>query len=247
MSIKSFWKELSTLSQRSTDKEFMDDPEFQGQDLTESFRFIRIINQLGGGRMAVINCMRKALRNIPCHQPIRVLDVGCGIGDMGNAIIRWGKACGREIHYIGLERSEHILREAQKHQHDPNITFIHGDLFSNNLPEVDLTIISMVLHHFSDDEVVAAIRHLTGNSRIALIINELERSVYPFLVCQILSLGMRNYSSRYDALLSIRKGFTTREMLRLIAMAGLCGSVRRGLGWRILGVVTSNYPSHICS
>ncbi|EKD82064.1 MAG: methyltransferase type 12 [uncultured bacterium] len=237
MSMKSFWKEVSNLSQRSADKEFMDDPAFQGKDLTDSFRFIKLINQLGGGRMAVINCMKKALRSVPHQQPISVLDVGCGIGDMGNAIIRWGKGCGRQINYIGLEKSEFILREAEKQPHDENITFIHGDLFSNDLPEVDLTIISMVLHHLDDLEVVAAIRHLTGNSRIALLINELERSIYPFLLCQLLALAMPSHSSRYDALLSIRKGFTTKEMLNLIAGAGLSGSVRRGLGWRILGVV----------
>ncbi|MFZ2959567.1 MAG: methyltransferase domain-containing protein [Candidatus Ozemobacteraceae bacterium] len=237
MNMTGFWNEVSTLSQRSTEKEFMDDPEFQGEDLTQSFRFIKMVNQFGGGRMAVINCLQKALKNIPRERTLSILDVGCGIGDMGNAIIRWGKACGRSIHYFGLERSEHILREAKKQRHDENITFLHGDMFGKDIPDVDLTVISMVLHHLDDLDVVTAIRHLASKSRIALLINELERSMYPYLLCHLLSLGMRNANSRYDALLSIRKGFTTKEMHELISRAGLSGSIRRGLGWRILGVV----------
>lgn len=237
MSIKSIWNEINALSQRSTEKEFMDDPEFQGEDLIESFRFIKLVNQFGGGRLAVINCIQKALKDVPFDKTISILDVGCGIGDMGNAIIRWGKSCGRNIHYFGLERSEHILSEAKKQTHGENITFLQGDLFSKDIPDVDLTIISMVLHHFDDREVVSAIRNLASKSRIALLINELERSIYPYLLCQFLTIGMRNSNSRYDALLSIRKGFTTKEMHDLIARAGLSGSVRRGLGWRILGVI----------
>jgi len=239
MNLMNVWNEVNTLSKRSTEKEFMDDPEFQGEDLTESFRFIKMVNQFGGGRMAVINGMKKALKNIPREKMIRILYVGCGIGDMGDAIIRWGKANGRNIHYFGLERSEHILREAEKQSQGENITFLHGDMFGKNIPDVDLTIISMVLHHLDDADVVSVIRHLAAKSRIALVINELERSIYPYLLCQILALGMRNANSRYDALLSIRKGFTTRELHALIARAGLSGSIRRGLGWRILGVVCS--------
>lgn len=237
MNLAGSLNKICALAQRSTEKEFMDDPDFQGEDLVESFRFIKIVNTLGGGRSAVFNCIKKALANNPEKRTLSVLDVGCGIGDMGNAITRWGRARGLEIKYYGLEKSEHILREAEKHPHDDTVKFIQGDLFDEDIPEVDLTIISMVLHHLDDTEVISAIRHLASRSRIALLINELERSFFSYLICQILSLGMRNPSSRFDALLSIRKGFTTRELRNLTGKAGLSGSFRRGLGWRILGVI----------
>ncbi len=239
MSLLRVWNELKNMSQRSTQKEFMDNPEFQGEDLTESFRFIKLINQLGGGRMAVLNCMKKALKNVPSERPISVLDVGCGIGDMAGAIINWGRSNNREIHYYGLEKSPYIIAEARRLHDCENVSFIQGDLFDAGIPEVDLTIISMVLHHFDDADVIAAIKHLTAKSRIALLINDLERSKTSYLICKLLALGMRNPKARYDALLSIRKGFSTEEMSSLICRAGCSASLRRALGWRILGVVKS--------
>ena len=237
MSIATFFKEMRSIDVRSTEKEFMDAPDFKGTDLTESFRFIKITNLLGGGRLAVINCLGKALQDTPCQRDISVLDIGCGVGDMGGAIINWGKRQRRNISYTGLEKSGYIIDEARKQNKNKSIRFISGDLFSSDLPEADLVIISMVLHHLDAAEVICAIRNLAAKARIALIISELERSLPPYLICRLLSFAMKNSSAAHDALLSVRKGFKASEMSNLISLAGHHGIVRRGLGWRILAVV----------
>lgn len=237
MSISTILKEMRSIGVRSTEKEFMDDPEFKGTDLTESFKFIKITNMLGGGRLAVINCIAKALQDIPGQRDISVLDVGCGIGDMGGAIISWGERHGKNISYTGLEKSGYILDEARKQNKDNRIRFVSGDLFAKDLPEADLVIISMVLHHLDEADVICAIRNLAAKARIALIISELERSFPPYLICRFLSMAMKNSSATHDALLSVRKGFKASEMSNLISLAGHRGIVRRGLGWRILAVV----------
>ncbi|PKL39383.1 MAG: hypothetical protein CVV41_21340 [Candidatus Riflebacteria bacterium HGW-Riflebacteria-1] len=237
MSLSTILNEMRSIDVRSTEKEFMDDPEFKGADLTESFRFIKITNMLGGGRLAVINCIGKALQDTPGQRDISVLDIGCGIGDMGGAIISWGERHGRNISYTGLEKSGYILDEARKQNKNNNLRFISGDLFANDLPEADLVIISMVLHHLDEADVIRAIRNLAAKARIALIISELERSVPPYMICRLFSIAMKNSSAVHDALLSVRKGFTASEMSNLIARAGQRGIVRRGLGWRILAVV----------
>ncbi len=215
----------------------MDDPDFKGSDLTESFRFIKITNMFAGGRLAAINCVKMALKNTPCNKDISVLDIGCGIGDMGQAIISWGKRHGRKISYTGLEKSAYILDEARHQNRDNELSFISGDLFDSNLPEADLVVISMVLHHLDEADVIAAVRHLAAKARIALIVSELERSLPPYLICRLLSIAMKNTSAAHDALLSVRKGFTSAEMSSLISRAGHRGIIRRGLGWRILGVI----------
>lgn len=237
MSISSILKEMRSLDVRSTEKEFMDDPDFKGADLTESFKFIKITNMLGGGRLAAINCIKRALKDTPSQRDISVLDIGCGIGDMGDAIISWGERHGRNISYTGLEKSGYILDEARKLNKNNNISFISGDLFASDLPEADLVIISMVLHHLDEADIICAIRHLAAKARIALIICELERSLPPYLICRLLSIAMKNTSASHDALLSVRKGFTTTEISSLISQAGHRGIVRRGLGWRILAVI----------
>ncbi|MFZ5951757.1 MAG: methyltransferase domain-containing protein, partial [Candidatus Rifleibacteriota bacterium] len=236
-SISKIIQDLRSIGVRSTEKEFMDEPDFKGADLTESFKFIKITNMLGGGRLAVVNSIKKALKATPPGRDISVLDIGCGIGDVGRSIIDWGRRQGRNIRYTGLEKSSHILDEARKQNKTDEISFVNGDLFDSDLPEADLIVISMVLHHLEESDVIRAIRHLAGKAHIALIISELERSPAPYLICQLLSIPVKNSSAAHDAVLSVRKGFTAKEMLRLIEQAGYRGMVRRGLGWRILGVV----------
>ncbi len=239
ISIREVFEEMRSIGSRSTEKEFMDEPDFKGEDLIESFRFIKITNMLGGGRLAAINCLKTALKDKPRDSSISVLDVGCGIGDIGRAIVNWGNLNGLKIRYTGLEKSQHILEAAKRQNQSDAISFISGDLFDENLPHADLIIISMVLHHLDEPQVIRAIRHLAAKARIALIISELERSPISYMICRLLSIFMKNSNAAHDALLSVRKGFTAAEMRSLIAETGYKGRVRRGLGWRILGLVTS--------
>lgn len=58
ISIREVFEEMRSIGSRSTEKEFMDKPDFKGEDLIESFRFIKITNMLGGGRLAAINCLK---------------------------------------------------------------------------------------------------------------------------------------------------------------------------------------------
>lgn len=215
----------------------MDDREFSGEALKESFRFIKFINLLGGGQRTVFSGFRQALRGRSRGTAFSVLDVGCGIGDMGRGIIRWGKAQGFDFAYTGLEPNEEILNLARNNTRGENIRFIRGNLFDNDLPEADLVVVSMVLHHLGDSEVVTAIQHLSRKSKIALIINDLERSTLSYLICSMLVFSMKDARSRYDALLSIKKGFTLEEIQIILKQCGLRGSVRRALGWRLLAVV----------
>ena len=224
-------------AERSNEKEFMDDADFKGGDVNDSFRFIKLTNQFGGGRTAVISCIKKALRHIDQAREISLLDIGCGIGDMGNAIINWGRLNGRHISYTGLEKSKHIIDEAKKRVRSEKLSFVQADLFDSHIPQADLIVVSMVLHHLSDSEVVAAIAHLAKFARVAVLINELERSALSYMLCQVMTAGFCNHKTRHDALVSIKKGFTRCELHKLINQAGLSGEVRRALGWRVIAVI----------
>ncbi|MBF0501237.1 MAG: methyltransferase domain-containing protein [Candidatus Riflebacteria bacterium] len=232
-----FQKAMLNLGTRSVEKEFMDAHDFAGDELAESFSFIRLINRFGGGQKAVLSGLSIALKGWPAAEPVEILDVGCGIGDIGTAILRWGNARGLKLRYLGLERSENTLALARKRSDGRNIRFILGDLFDENLPKADLIIASMVLHHLDDEDVVRAIAHLAGRSRKALIINELERSWMAYALCSIMTIFLRHPASRSDALLSVRKGFTLPELRSFFNRAGVTGTARAALGWRLMAVV----------
>lgn len=229
-------------AERDTASEFMDDPGFSGADLRESLAFIRLVNLLGGGQRAVLSGLARVLRGWPRERPVEILDVGCGLGDIGRAISRWGKARRFRLSYLGLDRSEPTLALARAWSHGADCRFLQGDLFDAGIPEADVVIASMTLHHFGKDEVCRAISHLVGKARHALVINDLERSWVSYAVCSFLTLFLESDRSRQDALLSIRKGFTIEEMHSFLLQAGGPGFVRKALGWRLLAIVPGTAP-----
>ena len=100
-----------SLRTRATDPEFMDDQTFSREALAESFQFIKGVNLLGGGQRTVFNGLRQALKEHSIKSGLTVLDVGCGIGDLGRGVIRWGTRQGYDFRYVGLEPSEQSERK----------------------------------------------------------------------------------------------------------------------------------------
>jgi len=81
----------------------------------------------------------------------RVLDVGCGTGQLSNFLALGG----RQV--VGIDLSRNSLekaREFQKRFNIPGVTFVQGDLFSAELPDAnfDFVLCNGVLHHTADAE-----------------------------------------------------------------------------------------------
>jgi 2-polyprenyl-3-methyl-5-hydroxy-6-metoxy-1,4-benzoquinol methylase len=228
---------LPDLSRRSSEPEFMDAPDFSGDLLAESFAFIRLVNLLGGGQHAVRQGLKTLLRSRHHGRPLKVLDVGCGVGDIGLGLVNWGRAHGLPIHYLGLEQNERILDLARRSNHDADIRFRQGSLTADDVPAADVIIASMVFHHFDDEAIVTTLRHLHARARLGLIVNDLERSLPAYLAAWLVTRPLRHPAAQSDALLSVRKGFRPAELETLIARAGLNGTVRPALGFRVLAVV----------
>lgn len=71
-----------------------------------------------------------------------ILDVGCGLGDL---IPYLENRYGPEFDYIGIDISENLLKEASRIHKCKNRKFILGDIFSINLPHVDISVLSGAL------------------------------------------------------------------------------------------------------
>jgi len=68
----------------------------------------------------------KILADIGIGRGDSVLDVGCGFGDFADYLKRQGKA----VEFTGIDVSEELLQEGQKHF--PDLKLIQGDLFDFN-------------------------------------------------------------------------------------------------------------------
>lgn len=71
-----------------------------------------------------------------------ILDVGCGLGDL---VPYLENITGGDFNYIGIDIAEKLLEDAKKIYGENRKAFYIGDIFSIDLPQVDISILSGAL------------------------------------------------------------------------------------------------------
>jgi len=70
------------------------------------------------------------------------LDVGCGLGDLVPFLNERTKG---DFQYIGIDVAERLVEDARHLHTSGRCNFLHGDLFSVEVPEVDIAVLSGAL------------------------------------------------------------------------------------------------------
>jgi len=86
----------------------------------------------------------------------RLLDVGCGYGDLSN--------CLRDVKYVGVDLNQRYIAYAKRHQNDQSV-FIAGDvteLSKDELGTMDCAVAIGVLHHLSDADCTRTLQALSS-------------------------------------------------------------------------------------
>jgi 2-polyprenyl-3-methyl-5-hydroxy-6-metoxy-1,4-benzoquinol methylase len=185
--------------QRSFDSEILDGDGVPPDVVARAHRGLRLTHTLLGNRAAILRALR---RDGP---PIRrVLDVGCGHGAMLTDIqARLG------VDVIGADL---------KPPADSPVTIVRADVTRDPLPEADVAISICLVHHLTDEQVVALIRNV-GRSCRRFIILDLVRSRIPLTLFRIAAPLVLPPVNVSDGALSIRRAFTPVEFRALVGRA----------------------------
>ncbi|HET8644204.1 MAG TPA: methyltransferase domain-containing protein [Vicinamibacteria bacterium] len=189
---------------------------------------LRFVNRWLGNRGAFLEALRPFL--IASPHP-RLLDVGCGSGDLPAFVVR---ALGRPMLAVGVDLKRLHLQQAPS-----DMLAVQADV--RHLPfrdgTFDVVTVSLFLHHFGERELPVLLRHLYGLARRALVVNDLRRAHVPYLFGRALFPVMfRSRVSVEDGLVSIRRGFTARELEEAFARARIPVRIRRSFPYRLLAV-----------
>ena len=106
------------------------------------------------------------------HPGERVLDVGCGKGELAHGVAERSQA-----QVIAIDASPWMLAFARKRFSHPNVTFVQADAASYTPDEpVDVAILSNVLEHIEPrTELLRSLRERAGARRLLIRVPALQR------------------------------------------------------------------------
>ena len=190
---------------------------------------LRFVNRWLGNRGSFVRAVLPYLR--ASDRP-RLLDVGCGSGDVTVALRRAldGRlaAAAVDIKLLHLQAAPaELLRVVADAQRLP---FAPGTF--------DVVTASLFLHHFDEHTLPGLLRGLYALARRAVVINDLRRARVPYLFGRaVFPLLFKSRVSVEDGLISIRSSFREPDLHAAFAAAGV-PSVRIERTWpyRLLAV-----------
>lgn len=191
-------------------------------------------NALFGGHAAVRHGLSLVADALPRDRPVMVLDMGAGGGDVlasvGEALV----ALGHEMHGTAVDHLSTATRQCRER----GFHAVCGDWSAVPLVPrcADLVVASLVLHHVERHAVPSFLAQLQRLARRAVVVADLRAS-------RVAGLGLRAAGAllRFhpwtidDGVISLRRGFTRRELVDLLSRAAIRnGVVHRRPGWRIV-------------
>jgi SAM-dependent methyltransferase len=197
------------------------------EDFRDCLRSLEQINRwLLGYRptLAWLKRLPPALRDPALRDPLHVVDVGCGGGDLLRQIAGWARKRGIAVELTGIDLNPHAARAAaESTPREFGIAWVSGNALVYR-PEkpVDIVVSSLTAHHLEDDEIVALQRWMEATAQAGWFINDLERSEWS---CRMFGWVERmagwHRFVRHDGPVSFRRAFRKEDWVRLLTAAGV--------------------------
>ena len=204
--------------------ELMDDPAISESDHDHALRGLAKLNRAAGIERTVLNALKPYLND----QPLRVLDVAAGSGDLITALARRTAASGIPAHFTGCDISDFACRSIRERASKlpelvaSRVDATQFDVLHNQLPQgYDIVMCHLFLHHLGNQEIVHLLRAMRESASKAVIITDLRRTRRGYVLAWLASrLLTRSPVVHTDALLSVRGALTTSELHELAISAG---------------------------
>jgi SAM-dependent methyltransferase len=184
---------------RSGAAEWLDDPAVPLPEWDRLQREIGSTSRRLGNHRLVLGALRRD--SLPVR---RVLDVGCGSGELMRDIRR----------RLGVEVVGADLRPARV----PGLQIVAADAVRDPLPACDVAVSVWMAHHLAETDLVELIRNV-GRSARRLLLVDLVRHRVPLALFRTLAAPFLHPVNAADGMLSIRRAFTGAELRRAAARA----------------------------
>jgi len=221
---------MPDFSVRSTLLEKMDEPDIPEHELRQNLRELETVNTLLGGYSVVLNALSRMQWG---SEPVRIMDMGCGGGDMLRAISKWAKQKGYNVSLTGIDYNPVMIQYATEHsQGYKNIDYRHLSIFDEQLlkERTDIIVCSLFCHHFKNEELIPLLKRMKNIATKAIIVNDLHRHWFAYYAISILtSIFSKTYLVKHDAKLSVARAFNRKDLEEIMKAADIA---HYSLNWR---------------
>ena len=201
--------------------EWMDEP-CSYEDFRSCLIDLAQVNRLTFASRPTLHWLDELVAARKSTEPLRIVDVGFGGGDMLRRIARWATRRGIAVQLTGIDLNPHAARAAREFTSaNVAIDWITGDAFSYTEP-ADVILSSLFTHHLSEPDIVRFLAWMDSVARRGWFINDLVREKTPLQLFTVLSrLARWHRFVRHDGPVSFRRSFREDDWRRMISAAGI--------------------------
>src|SRR5665213_4629940 len=107
------------------------------------------------------------------RDPVHIVDVGSGGGDLLRQIAGWARRRGIAVHLTGIDMNPYATRAAaESTPKDLGIEWVTGDALAYRPKKpLDIVVSSLLTHHLEDEEIVALLRWMEETVQVGWFIN----------------------------------------------------------------------------
>lgn len=186
------------------------------EDFRDCMRSLETVNRWLLGYRPTLTWLERLPRGR--RDPIHIVDVGCGGGDMLRQIARWARKRGIAVQLTGIDLNPYAARAAaESTPKELEITWVTSDAMVYR-PEkpMDIVVSSLMAHHLEDEEIVALLRWMEATAQVGWFINDLERAEWS---SRMFGWVRWHWLVRHDGPISFRRAFQKEDWVSLLAAA----------------------------
>ena len=216
---------------RTDKEELMDDFSIGGDLLRDTLDKLENINRWLGGNLVTLNSLKKILKNHPKEQELKIVDIGCGHGDILRDVAKFGRKNGYNMKLLGIDANPTAIEYADELSTEfHELSFITEDIFSMEFKKrkFDVVLATLFLHHFKEEELVSFLGNTLKQTKIGIVVNDLHRHKLAYYLFMILSLFIKNKMIIEDGFTSVLRGFKRKDLVKISEQL----SIKPQISWK---------------
>jgi len=213
--------------ERKAAAEWLDDDSGTPDEIRSALRSIQFVNRWFGGYRVHRQLLAQAAGT---RTKLEVLEVAAGLA----GVLAFTALSLRErpnpvtIHATLLDRQASHLPSSWPAEL-PSPQLLHGDALAIPLPDKSVDVVSCCLffHHLSPQEGKTYLREALRVARVAVVINDVERTRLHYALAKFFSLFDPSRLSKHDGPVSVRQAYSFRELHSMATATGYRVSMHR--------------------